>query len=431
MKVLVLGAGVVGVTTAWYLAKSGVEVEVIDRQPAPGLETSFANGGQISVCHNEPWAHPAVLKKAIGWLGREDAPLLLRWKRLDPYLWSWLARYLMNCNQASARINTDRIVRVALYSRSCLQALRKEIALDYDLVNKGILHFFRDQAEFDRAAEGIEATQRLGLVRKRLTAAEVTALEPSLAVMGPALLGGIHTPDDESGDAFKFTQGLAAQAAAKGVTFRQDCQIHHLEWDKGRISGVATDQGRLRADVYVLAAGSWSPLLARQVGIGLPVYPAKGYSATLPVLDPALTPTVSLIDEENKLVYSRLGDRLRVAGTAELAGWDLTMSPIRSRAIVERARALFPGAVDIGKAELWAGLRPVTPDSVPVLGATPISNLFLNTGHGTLGWTMACGAGKAVADLVCGKPADIDMSGLGLDRFGSLLSFDRLSRKAA
>ena len=271
MKVLVLGAGVVGVTTAWYLAKSGVEVEVIDRQPAAGLETSFANGAQISACHNEPWAHPAVLKKAIGWLGQEDAPLILRWKRWDPALWSWLARFLMNCNYASAKINTDRIVRVALYSRSCLQALRREVELDYDLVNKGILHFFRDQYEFDHAAEGIEATQRLGLVRKRLTAAEVIALEPSLAAMGPALLGGIHTPDDESGDALKFTQALAAKAAALGVTFRYGCKIHHLEWDKGRISGVATDQGRLRADAYVLAAGSWSPKLARQVGLTLPV----------------------------------------------------------------------------------------------------------------------------------------------------------------
>ena len=428
LKVLVLGAGVVGVTTAWYLAKSGVEVEVIDRQPAAGLETSFANGAQISACHNEPWAHPAVLKKALGWLGQEDAPLILRWKRWDPALWRWLIRFLLNCNYASARTNTDRIVRVALYSRSCLQALRREVELDYDLVNKGILHFFRDAKEFDHAAEGIEATLRLGLVRKRLTAAEAIELEPSLAAMGPALLGGIHTPDDESGDAFKFTQQLAARAAGLGVTFRYGCKIHHLEWDKGRISGVATDQGRLKADVYVLAAGSYSPFLARQVGLNLPVYPAKGYSATLPVIDPALTPTVSLIDEEYKVVYSRLGDRLRVAGTAELAGWDNSLSPVRSRNMVERTRAQFPGAADLDKAELWAGLRPVTPDSVPVMGATPISNLFLNTGHGTLGWTMACGAGKAVSDVVCGKPTDIDMNGLGLDRFGSLLTFDWLKR---
>lgn len=421
MKVLVLGAGVVGVTTAWYLAKSGIEVEVVDRREAAGLETSFANGGQISVSHNEPWAHPAVLKKALSWLGQEDAPLLLRWRRADPYLWSWIARFLLNCNYPAARLNSDRIVRVALYSRSCLQALRREIPLDYDLQTKGILHFFRDAREFDQASSGLEATQRLGLARRRVTAAEVLELEPALAAMGPSLLGGIYTPDDESGDAYKFTQALAAQAAEKGVSFRYGCRILNLEWDKGRVSGIATSQGRLRADAYVLAAGSWSPLLARQIGLGLPVYPAKGYSATLPITQSDLAPTVSLIDEEYKVVYSRLGGRLRAAGTAELAGWDLSLSPVRSRNIVERAKALFPGAADYEKAELWAGLRPVTPDSVPILGATRIPNFYLNTGHGTLGWTMACGAGKAVADIVCGRPADIDMTGLGLERFGSLV----------
>ena len=422
MKVLVLGSGVIGVTTAWYLAKSGVEVEVVDRQPASGLETSFANGGQISASHNEPWANPNTLRKAVSWLGREDAPLLLRWRRADPYLWRWVARFLANCNHPAARANTDRIVRVALYSRSCLQALRREVELDYDQLDKGILHFFRDEREFDLASAGLEATQRLGLARRRLTAAQVVELEPALAAMGPSLLGGIFTPDDESGDAHKFTQALAAQAAAKGVTFRYDCRILNLEWDRDRVSGVATSQGRLRADAYVMAAGSWSPLLARQIGINLPVYPAKGYSATLPITDGAKAPSVSLIDEEYKMVYSRLGNRLRAAGTAELAGWDLTMSPLRSRKVVERARELFPEAADYGKAELWAGLRPVTPDSVPVLGATHIPNFYLNTGHGTLGWTMACGAGKAVADIVCGRPADIDLTGLGIERFGSLLS---------
>jgi len=421
VKVLVLGSGVIGVTTAWYLAKSGVEVEVVDRRAEAGLETSFANGGQISASHNEPWANPGTLRKVLGWLGQEDAPLLLRWRRADPYLWRWVVRYLMNCNHPAARANTDRIVRVALYSRACLQALRREVELDYDQLNKGILHFFRDEREFDQISAGIEAGQHLGLTRRRLTASEVIELEPALAAMGPSLLGGIYTPDDESGDARKFTQGLAAHAAAKGVSFRYDCRILNLEWDKGQVSGVATSQGRLRADAYVLAAGSWSPLLARQVGVNLPVYPAKGYSATLPVTNEAKAPTVSLIDEEFKMVYSRLGNRLRAAGTAELAGWDLSMSPVRSRNVVERARALFPEAADFGQAELWTGLRPVTPDSVPVLGKTHIPNFYLNSGHGTLGWTMACGAGKAVADIVCGRPADIDLSGLGLERFGSFL----------
>lgn len=419
MKIIVLGAGVVGVTQAWYLAKAGLEVEVIDRQDEAGLETSFANGAQISACHNEPWANPATLKKALQWLGQEDAPLILRWRRWDPLMWAWLGRFLLNCNSASARVNSDRIVRVALYSRSCLQALRKEVPLDYDLVAKGILHFFRDRQTFDHAAAGIEATQRLGLERRVLTAAEAVTLEPALAAMGSDLLGGIHTPGDESGDALKFTQQLASLAEKAGVKFRYGCRIHHLEWEKGRISGVATSQGRVRGDSYVLAMGSWAPLLARQVGLSLPIYPAKGYSATIPITQPEAVNWISLIDEEYKVVYSRLGDRLRVAGTAELAGWDNSMSKVRSEKLVERTRIQFPGATDLAQAQLWSGLRPVTPDSVPILGATRIPNLFLNSGHGTLGWTMACGAGKLVSDIICGLPTDIDMTGLGVERFRS------------
>jgi D-amino-acid dehydrogenase len=424
LRVLVLGSGVVGVTTAWYLAKAGLEVEVVDRERGPGLETSFANGGQISACHNEPLASPANLRKALKWLGHEDAPLIMRWRRWDPAMWLWLARFLAHCNPASARICSDRIVRVSLYSRSCLQALRRELALDYDMLDKGILHIFRDQAEFDRACAGIETTQRLGLTRRRLSAAEAVALEPSLAAMGNTLLGGIHTPDDESGDAFKFTAALAQHAAQRGVKFRYDCKIHNLEWEPagefGRVSGVATNQGRLRADAYVLAMGSFTPLLARQVGLDLPIYPTKGYSATLPITDPGKITEVSLIDEEFKVVYSRLGDRLRVAGTAELAGWDNSLSPVRSRKLVERAKALFPQGLAADEAELWSGLRPATPDSVPIMGATRIPNLFVNSGHGMLGWTMACGAGKVLADIVCGQPADIDLDGLGPDRFRNI-----------
>lgn len=419
MRVVVLGAGVVGVTTAWYLSKAGLEVELVDRQSTAGMETSYANGAQISACHNEPWANPLVLKKALHWLGREDAPLLLRWRRWDPALWLWLGRFLANCTGPAARVNTERILRVALYSRSCLQALRREVALDYDMVPKGILNFFRNEAEFDHASASIEATQRLGLTCKRLTAAEAIAVEPSLAAMGPELLGGIYSPDDESGDAFKFTQQLAALAEKAGVRFRHDCRINNLEWDKDRISGVATSQGRLRGDAYVLAMGSWAPFLARQVGLALPIYPAKGYSATLPILEPEKVTSVSLIDEENKVVFSRLGDRLRVAGTAELAGWDNSLSKVRSEALLTHTRRQFPGAVDLERADLWSGLRPVTPDSVPILGTTRIPNLFLNSGHGTLGWTMACGAGKLISDIICGRPTDIDMTGLGLDRFGN------------
>jgi D-amino-acid dehydrogenase len=344
----------------------------------------------------------------------------MRLGRWDPALWAWLARFLANCNARSVQINSERIVRVSVYSRACLQALRRDIALDYDLLEKGILTYFRNQAAFDHACEGLAASQHAGLARRRVTAAEAIALEPALEGLGSSLLGGIYSPDDESGDAFKFTQELAKAAAKRGVTFRYDCPINNFEWDKDRISGVATAQGRLRADAYVLAMGSFAPFLARQVGVSLPIYPAKGYSATFPIKDSAKCPTVSLIDEENKTVFSRLGDRLRVAGTAELAGWNNALSKVRSEKMIAHTREQFPEAAHLDKAELWAGLRPVTPDSVPILGTTRVPNLYLNSGHGTLGWTMACGAGKFITDIICGQPTDIDPNGLGLDRFQNL-----------
>jgi D-amino-acid dehydrogenase len=335
-------------------------------------------------------------------------------------LWRWGAQFLRNCTAIRAAANTGCVVRVALYARSCLQALRREVAIDYDLKTAGILHIYRQADALARAAAAIEPMRRLGLVRRLVTAAEALAIEPALADSEQTLAGGIFTPEDESGDAFKFTSRLAELCAERGVAFRYGCRILGFEWEAGKISGVATDQGRLKADTYVLALGSWSPLLARQVGIALPVYPAKGYSATLTVAADAAAPTVSLIDDEFKMVYSRLGDRLRCAGTAELAGWDATLTESRARALVERARALFPRAGDYATATLWAGLRPVTPDSVPILGRTAISNLFLNTGHGTLGWTMSCGSGKILADLISGRPPDIDMAGLGIERFSRL-----------
>ncbi len=298
MRILVLGAGVVGTTTAWYLSKAGLEVEVVDRRPAAGLETSYANGAQISACHNEPWATPATVMKALAWLGQEDAPLILRWRRWDPALWEWLARFLLNCNSASARRHSERMLRVALYSRSCLQALRREVDINYHLVAQGILSFFRDQAELDLAAHDIDRAAQQGLNRRRVTASEAIAIEPALAAMGPALLGGIYSPDDESGDALLFTQSLAALAEARGVRFRYGCDIHNLEWDDGRIGGVATSQGRLKADAYLVCMGSWSPFLTRQVGLRLPIYPAKGYSATFGLKHPERISTVSLIDEE-------------------------------------------------------------------------------------------------------------------------------------
>jgi D-amino-acid dehydrogenase len=417
-----MGAGVVGVATAWYLAKAGHDVAVVDRQPGAGRETSFANGGQVSPCHAEPWANPSTPLKALRWMGREDAPLVLRWRRWDPALWAWSARFLLNCTAARTRLNTERILRVAVYSRACLQALRRETGIEYDQKALGILHVYRDAREFGHAQKASELMARLGLPRVVKTADEAVAIEPALSAVRSQLAGAIYTPDDESGDAHIFTRSLAALCARAGVKFHYGTSIIGLEWDAGRLTSIATTGGRLRADAFVLALGSWSPILARQVGLQLPVYPGKGYSATLPVTDESRAPNVSITDDEHKMVYSRLGGRLRCAGTAELAGWNPDMTPARARALVAHAEGLFPGAGDFAAAELWAGLRPVTPDSVPLLGATPVDNLYLNTGHGTLGWTMSCGSGRVLADIISGRPPDIDMSGLGLERFCGLSS---------
>ncbi|MTJ84151.1 MAG: D-amino acid dehydrogenase [Telmatospirillum sp.] len=420
MKVVVLGAGVVGVTSAWYLARSGHDVTVIDRQPGAGLETSFANGGQISPCHAEPWANPSTPKMAMKWFGREDAPLLFRWQRWDPALWAWGVRFLMNCTAQRTKVNIDRCLRVALYSRACLQSLRTETGIDYDQKTLGILHVYRDPASFEHACDAAQVMTGLGLTREVRTAAEAVTLEPALSAVGDELAGAIFTPGDESGDAHLFTRHLADLAARKGVAFRFDTTILGLELDGDRLASVATDKGRVRGDAFVIAMGSWSPKLTRQVGLNLPVYPAKGYSATVAVTDPAKAPMRAITDDEHKLVYSRLGDRLRCAGTAELAGWDRTMDMRRARAVAETSSRLFPGAGDFENAELWCGLRPVTPDSTPIIGRTRFANLFLNTGHGTLGWTMSCGSGRVLADIVSNRPPDIDLTGLGIDRFGRI-----------
>ncbi|MDR3517436.1 MAG: D-amino acid dehydrogenase [Azospirillaceae bacterium] len=417
MKVIVLGAGVVGVTTAWYLGEAGHEVVVVERQPAAGLETSFANGGQVSPCHAEPWANPSTPLKALKWLGRDDAPLVFRWRRRDPALWAWTARFLRNCTPGRTRINTDRTLRVALYSRACLQQLRAETGIDYDQKTLGILHIYRNSREFAHAVNAAALMTAFGLRRQVKTPDEAVTIEPALNDVRSTLAGAIFTPDDESGDAHKFTQRLAARGAARGIRFQYDTLVRGLETEAGRVIAVATSRGRLRADAVVVALGSWSPVLTRQLGLSLPIYPAKGYSATLPVGPEGRAPQVSITDDEHKMVYSRLGARLRCAGTAELAGWNGDLTE-RAQLIVRRARALFPGAGDFAQAELWTGLRPVTPDSVPILGPTRIEGLFLNTGHGTLGWTMSCGSGRILADILSGRAPDIDMTGLGLDRFG-------------
>jgi len=417
MTVLVLGAGVVGAATAYYLAKAGHRVEVIDRQAGPAMETSFANGGQISANHSTPWATPGTPWKALKWLGQTDAPLLVH-PRLDLDLLAWGLRFLANCTTRRMRINTERALRVAVYSRDQLAALRSATGIRYEERSRGILHIFRDLREYRQALGQVELMNRHGCVRQVVDADGCVALEPALAAVRGSLVGGIHSPDDESGDAQLFTERLAAMAGELGVTFRFATSVRRLVVENDRVRAVETDQGPIDADAAVVALGSHSPRLLRPLGIRLPVYPAKGYSVTIPVGDPARAPEVALIDDEVKMVYSRLGDRLRAAGTAELGGYDESLNEARARFLLNKAMELFPGCGDADKATFWAGLRPSTPDGVPVMGRTRLANLFLNTGHGTLGWTMACGAGRVVSDVVSGTTPDIQLDGLELDRFG-------------
>ena len=417
MNVVVLGAGVTGTASAFYLAQAGHRVTVIDRQPNAGLETSFANGGQISACHAVPWANPDVIPKLLKWLGREDAPLIFRLKRWDPDLWLWGLRFLANCTPGRTTLNTERTLRVALHSRTCLQDLRQQLGLHYDHLTAGILHIYTDATEFDHACQAAQIMSRNGLERQIKSAAECLAVEPALGRTTEKMEGGIFTPSDESGDAFKFTQELAKAAQKLGVEFRWNTNIKSIDHDGSRITAIQTDQGPIIGDAYVMALASYSPLMARHLKLRLPIVPAKGYSVTIPITAPEKAPIVSITDDARKMVFTRLGDRLRVAGTAEMAGWNLDMTEIRWKVQIQRAKDLFPDCGNFSQAEPWAGLRAVTPDSVPILGATPYANLWLNTGHGTLGWTMACGSGQIIADLISGKKPVISLDGLGLDRF--------------
>lgn len=410
MRIAVLGAGLIGVSSAWHLAEDGHEVTVVDRQPDAALETSFANGGQISTSHAEPWANPAAPWQALKWLGREDSPLLWR-LRADPAQWSWGLRFLAECTSARTRRNIVAILRLALHSRERLGVLRRQLELEYDQLTRGILHFYTDEQTFERALPQAALMREYGCERVPKTAAECLEIEPVLRNSQVRIVGGTYTAEDESGDARKFTQALARQCAARGVAFRYGERIEALVGADGEIGGVRLADGAVvKADAYVVALGSYSPLLVKPLGIGLPVYPAKGYSVTIPIEAGGVAPTVSLTDDGHKIVFSRLGQRLRVAGTAEFAGYDNEVNAQRCAAIVRRVRSVFPQLADAGEPELWAGLRPATPGNVPVIGRTKFRNLYLNTGHGTLGWTMACGSGNLLADLVAGRTPEIDPS---------------------
>lgn len=417
MKVLILGSGVIGVASAYYLARAGHEVTVVDRQPGPGLETSFANAGEISPGYASPWAGPGIPLKAIKWLLMQDGPLVLR-PKLDPRMWLWGAQMLANCTERAYAVNKGRMVRLAEYSRDCLIELRQETGIAYDERTQGTLQLFRYQKQLDGAQGDIDVLRQYGVPYEVLDPAGCVAAEPGLATAGVGFVGGLRLPNDETGDCSMFTEKLAAVAAGLGVTFRFDTRIDGLVLDGDRVGGVATSAGTLSADAVLVAMGSYSPLLLRKIGITLPVYPIKGYSLTVPITDAAVAPVSTVMDETFKVATTRLGDRIRVGGTAEIAGYDNTLHPSRRGPLDRSLRDLFPRAGDAAQASFWCGLRPMTPDGTPVIGAVEgLRNLFLNTGHGTLGWTMAAGSGRVLADLISGRRAEIDTSDLGLSRY--------------
>ena len=414
MKVVVLGAGLLGVTSAYYLQALGHEVVVLDRQAAPAAETSFANGGQISVSHAEPWANPSAPFKVLQWLAKEDAPLLFR-LRADRRQWAWGLRFLRECTPGRTRWNIGQIVRLGLYSRHMLQELRRETGISYDHRTQGILHFYTHAREFEAALKPAELMRELGCERRVVSADEAVRIEPALAHIRARLAGATYTAEDESGDAHLFAREVVRLCHDRGVRFLMSHTVTALRSAGGAIDHVeVTDADgrfqRVRGDAYVLALGSVSPLFAEPLGITLPIYPAKGYSVTLPVKDANKANQVSLTDDEFKLVYSRLGDRLRVAGTAELNGYDRDLNRVRCEAIVKRLEDIFPGAGETSQAQFWTGLRPATPSNVPLIGRTRLPNLYLNTGHGTLGWTHACGSGKSIARIVSGLKPEVDFA---------------------
>ena len=400
VRVIVLGAGVVGISSAWYLAQAGHEVTVVDRQPSAAQETSFANGGQISVSHAEPWAGPQVPWQLLSWLGHEASPLLWR-LRLDTDQWRWGLSFLAQCTAHRTRENTEALVRLGLYSRDLLRVLRREQPLQYDQLECGILRIYTSERELVRIAAQAEVYAELGCERQIKTAAECIEIEPALRESSVALVGGLFTPSDESGDARKFTQQLAQRCAAQGVEFHFGETISGLETRADTVTAVHLASGKtLHADAYVAALGSYTPQLLKPLGLRVAVYPAKGYSLTIPLETDDLAPEVSLTDDEHKIVFSRLGNALRVAGTAEFNGYDTTLNATRCDAIARRVRQFFPKLSHLDSAGAWAGLRPATPGNVPIIGRSQLRNLYLNTGHGTLGWTLACGSGQLLADIV-------------------------------
>lgn len=415
MHVLVLGSGVIGVASAYYLAKQGAQVTVLDRQSGPAEETSFGNAGQISPGYSTPWAAPGIPFKAVKWMFQHHAPLAIN---IDGSMWQlqWMAQMLKNCNPNSYAINKERMTRVAEYSRDCLRELRKETDIHYEHRSKGTLQVFRNEAQLEAVQRDIQVLKECGVSYELLDRDNLAKVEPALAHAKDKLVGGLHLPNDETGDCYLFTNALAQTAKDLGVDFQFNKNVQKLIVEGDEIKGVLVDGQVMTADRYVLAFGSYSREFLRPLELDLPVYPVKGYSLTLPIVNPELAPQSTVLDETYKIAITRFDQRIRVGGMAELSGFNLGLKQTRRETLQMVTQDLFPGG-DLAQASFWTGLRPMTPDSTPIIGATQYKNLFLNTGHGTLGWTMACGSGKLISDIVLRHQPDISTDGLSLQRY--------------
>lgn len=417
MKALVLGSGVVGLMSAWYLQQAGYQVTVVDRQSKAGEETSFANAGQISYGYSSPWAAPGIPQKAVRWLLEEHAPLKVK-PSLDPQLVKWATQMLSNCQLDRYKINKSRMLGIANHSRECLIALRDKHNIEYQGRQKGTLQIFRNEKQLDAVEKDIALLEQSGTRYQRMTVEDCIKQEPGLAAVSHKLTGGLYLPDDETGDCYLFCQQMTELAKAHGVTFMFDTEVKNVKREGTRIVSVVTDKGELEADAYVVAMGSYSTRFMADLGLSIPVYPVKGYSLTVPITDETQAPTSTVMDETYKVALTRFDDRIRVAGTAELAGFDPSIPEKRKATISMVVKDLFPNSGDFDKAEFWTGFRPMTPDGTPLIGKTPFSNLFTNTGHGTLGWTMACGSGHLLAQII-GNNITSNVEGLDYFRYAS------------
>ncbi|MDC4501944.1 D-amino acid dehydrogenase [Acinetobacter baumannii] len=415
MRVIVLGSGVIGVASAYYLARQGAEVTVLDRQSGPAEETSFGNAGQISPGYSTPWAAPGIPFKAVKWMFQHHAPLAIN---LDGSMWQlqWMAQMLKNCNPQSYAVNKERMMRVAEYSRDCLRELRKDTGIHYENRAKGTLQLFRKEAQMEAVQRDISVLEECGVSYELLNGNELGRVEPALANAQDKLVGGLHLPNDETGDCYLFTNALAQIAKELGVNFKFNQNVEKLIVEGDQIKGVQVNGKVLTADRYVLAFGSYSRDFLKPLDLQLPVYPVKGYSLTIPIVDPAFAPQSTVLDETYKIAITRFDQRIRVGGMAELSGFNLGLNEDRRATLQMVTQDLFPGG-DMEQASFWTGLRPMTPDSTPIIGATRFKNLFLNTGHGTLGWTMACGSGKLISDIVLNHKTDISTDGLSIQRY--------------